>query len=45
MLGLVIAILGTYKGEIKNDLFLNENNDKNNRRVIDDFINQLKTKF
>ena len=28
-----------------NLLFLNENNDKNNRRVIDDFINQLKTKY
>jgi hypothetical protein len=28
-----------------NPLFLNENNDKNNRRVIDDFINQLKTKY
>ena len=28
-----------------NNLFLNENNDKNNRRVIDDFINQLKQKF
>ena len=28
-----------------NNLFLNENNDKNNRRVIDDFINQLKPKF
>lgn len=24
---------------------INENNDNNNRRVIDDFINQLKTKF
>ena len=28
-----------------NTLFLNENNDKNNRRIIDDFINQLKTKY
>ena len=28
-----------------NNFYLNEYNDNNNRRVIDDFINQLKTKF
>ena len=33
------------KYNYRNPLFLNENNDKNNRRVIDDFINQLKTKY
>ena len=33
------------KYNYENTLLLNENNDKNNRRVIDHFINQLKKKY